>query len=278
MTKLKDKFWMWGYTQGKIPEEIPFVRTPSYCSLETAAQYFGMGNVVFMNGMHNIENINDQHLGYLKNFNRVVCGLPHGENTVQGALKVSEMSLQFPNISGAILDDFLQVGGHPMNIERMRDIRNALKSRNPALELYVVYYSDIDHEDLTPYLEYIDVINLWRWVSTEHFWRAESSPYIIRLKRETGKRIIQGVYLQNYGEAGSSNPSPMDMGLWELQWLKIFNMLSHGITTLQEGHYHILDGCVLLQNGCCGHPAFREQVIWLKNNLDWFLGTNTDRN
>ena len=40
----------------------------------------------------------------------------------------------------------------------MRAIREKLRSANPALEIYVVMYSDVNHLDVTPYLDLIDGI------------------------------------------------------------------------------------------------------------------------
>ena len=41
--------------------------------------------------------------------------------------------------------------------------------------------------------------------------------------------------------------------------------------------YAFLDGCVLLQNGWVGNPEFRDHVVWLKDTLEWFCETTTER-
>ncbi|OQA82990.1 MAG: hypothetical protein BWY31_02985 [Lentisphaerae bacterium ADurb.Bin242] len=270
MTKsIKDKFWMWGYTIESVGAvRIPFVQTPqNYCSLETAADYFGFPNVFFMNGMHSWENV-EKHLSYLSGQGEIICALPHGADAaLDGAEKISRLSLKFPRIKGVVLDDFLQVNGHPTTPELVCELKKRLRSANPALELAVVMYSDGYHKDVRPYLEQIDTIVLWRWVSTEHFWRSELGPLLHKWKADTGKTILHGVYLQNYGEFGD-DIAPMEMELWKLQWMRLFQFLRGG---------NLLDGCVLLQNGFVGHPRFRDQVVWLKESMDWLLGTTSCR-
>ena len=265
----RDKLWMWGYTQEKIGVPVPFTgSTKSFCSLESAAKYFGMNNTVFMNSMHSLDRL-EENLNYIRNSKQVLCGVPHGEqNVLAGAETIGRLSLKFPNIRGIVLDDFLQLSGHPTTPELVRAIREKLRSADPSLEIFVVIYSDLNHLDITPYLDLIDGIILWRWVSTEHFWRAEYGPLLHRFKVNTGKKLLHGVYLQNYGEY-SSAAHPMDLDLWKRQWLRILSSLRDGAG--------FLDGCVLLQNGWVANPEFRDHAVWLKDTLDWFCETTSER-
>ena len=265
----RDKLWMWGYTQEEIGTPLPFTgSSKSFCSLESAARYFGMNNTVFMNSMHSLERM-EENLAFVKDSKQILCGLPHGEaNALAGAEAISRMSLKFPNIKGIVLDDFLQLSGHPTTPELVRSVREKLRSANPKLEIFVVMYSDLNHLDITPYLDLIDGIMLWRWVSTDHFWRAEFPSLLHRFKANYGKKLFHGVYLQNYGEY-SSSAHPIDFELWKLQWMKILASL--------RGKYAFLDGCVLLQNGWVGNPEFRDHAVWLKDTLEWFCETTTER-
>ena len=264
-SQMRDKLWMWGYTQEKVGVPIPFTATTkSYCSLEDAAAYFGMPNTIFMNSMHSLDNL-EKNLDYISGSKNIICGLLHGSEAVlQSAARIRELAGKYP-IKGVVLDDFLQLSGHPTTPELIRKLRETLGNE---LEIYCVIYSDLNHLDITPYLEFIDGIILWRWVSTEHFWRAEFGPLLHRFKEMYGKKLFHGVYLQNYGEY-SSAAAPMDMELWKLQWQKILSAL--------RSPYHHLDGCVLLQNGWVSDFRFRDQVVWLKETLDYFCATTSDR-
>lgn len=271
----RDNFWMWGYTHDKLGARLQSQgETRSYCSLETAVSYFDFSNAVFMNTFHGFDEVEGQ-LPYLGNCKRILCGLPPGMASLEGARRISELSLKFPRICGAVLDDFNQLPGQPGMIaqhkfpspEIIRQVRDNLHSANPSLELHAVQYSDVNHLSLEPYLEYLDGIMMWRWVSTEQFWRGEFFSTLHRLKITTGKIITHGVYIQNYGEYGDI-AHPVDFELWKLQWMKI-------LKALRESPF--LDGCVLLQNGWLSSPAFRDHVVWLKETLDWFFETTSCR-
>ncbi|HCG24431.1 MAG TPA: hypothetical protein DE060_09180 [Lentisphaeria bacterium] len=266
---IRDKFWMWGYTMEHGGMALPFAPAEaSYCSLENAADYFGMPNVIFMNTMHSFDRV-EENLAFLKHSGKIICGLPHGEeNALFGAERISELSEKFPNIHGIVLDDFLQLSGHSTTPELVRRIREKLHTVNPRLEIYVVMYSDMNHLELSPYLELIDGIILWRWISTEHFWRAEFGPLLHRTKVHYQKKLFHGIYLQNYGEY-SSSAHPIDFELWKLQWMRVLTEL--------RSPYAFLDGCVLLQNAWVDNPEFRDHVIWLKETLEWFFHTATER-
>ena len=57
-----NKLWMWGYTLKEIPQACDYVYDPAgaYCSLETAARYFGADNAVFLNTAESLENLNEE--------------------------------------------------------------------------------------------------------------------------------------------------------------------------------------------------------------------------
>ncbi len=266
---IRSKLWMWGYTQEQIGVTVPFSgSSKSHCSLESAADYFGMPNTVFMNSMHTWDRV-EENLAYLKSSQKIICALPHGQQaSIDGARKISELSLRFPQITGVVMDDFLQLSGHPTTHEMVREIKNNLRAANPKLELCVVMYSDLNHLPLEPYLEDIDAIMLWRWVSSEHFWRTELGMLLHRFKVDYGKKLLHGVYLQNYGEHGNV-AAPMDFELWKIQWMRLLKAL--------RSDHAFLDGCVLLQNAWVGNPYFRDHVVWLRETLEWFCQTTSIR-
>ena len=126
---LKDKFWMWGYTQETPGAPVPFSGTSkSWCSLESAADYFGMPKTVFMNSMHSFDRV-EENLALLEKSARILCGLPHGEeNAPAGAARISGLSGKFPNTP--FFDLFLK--------QPVRTVMSFLKSlylpRQPAMQ------------------------------------------------------------------------------------------------------------------------------------------------
>ena len=91
---------------------------------------------------------------------------------------------------------------------------------------------------------------------------------IHRFKEVYKKKLMHGIYIQNYGEF-SSAAHPIDFELWKLQWMKVLSAM--------RGPYAFLDGCVCLQNGWLSNPQFRDHAVWLEETLRWFCGTTTER-
>ena len=124
-------------------------------------------------------------------------GKGRAHESKQEAARISELSTTYPNIAGGILDysfgGFHSRGGTP---QHLKEIRDALRSENPALELHWMNFTtDID-EKWEEYLPYVDVISLW-----------EPSPDRLPNLEETvdrcaevfkGKPIVVGVFLAHY--------------------------------------------------------------------------------
>lgn len=260
--------WVWGYVLDTIPGKCPYVGTSS-CSLETAADYFGAANVVFMNPTHDLDALNDQLFAPIADRGEVLVGLTHGRYA-EAAKKVSEFSLTHPNVTGAVIDDYRDPYGPSAHItaEETKEIRDALRSANPALKLWVVYYSRYDLDDLLPMAPYIDGINYWCWVSTEHYWRYQYPLDLLKMGnlKALNKPVLQGLFLHDYGDSGNAQP----MELLKLQTEKITRSIGTSSTC-------DVKGMVILQNGWLDKPDHREQTVWLHDYLDWFHRTGTVR-
>ena len=266
-----NRYWIWGYVMKNVPEKLPFMQQATYCSLETAASYFGADNTIFCNSFHGIDALGDELLGHIAPSKEIICGLTHGAYA-ESAARVSELSLRYPNITGAIIDDFLDYHGpsYGMTVEQMKRIYENLKTKNPELKLWVVRYSRHPIDEIEPFIDYIDGINWWIWVSTEHYWRYQY-PLDIRALGKYGKPVLQGVFLNNYGEGTNQ---PLDMPLVELQMVKI----TEAMRNTMGGYGHaFVSGCVLLQNGWMGLESHRKQTMWLKDYIAWHIGTTTMR-
>lgn len=270
MNNYKDLF-VWGYVQKTVPSCVPFVLHDSYCSLETACDYMHADSAVFMNSTHNINDLCPDLLHYLDGRN-VVCGLTHGAYK-ECAEKVSLMSLQFPNITGAIIDDFLDEHGRykgpsaGMTPQELKEIRDALRKHNPDLKLYVVRYTRQDPKDLIPYLPYFDVLNLWVWCSTKNYWIANYRDTIAELIELYDKPIMQGLFIHHYGFSNFGESPAMDLDLLETQCERIS----------MELHLGNVNSFCILQNGWFSEITHRKQVQFVKDFVDWHYGTTTDR-
>ncbi|MEN6301346.1 MAG: hypothetical protein ABFD96_01400 [Armatimonadia bacterium] len=264
MSSLQSKAWTWGYViDGAVPGEVPFVGR-SYCSLETAASYLGTPNVVYMNSNHDRATLTPQFLDHVAGCEQVVCGLEHG-HYAEAARQVSQLSLTRPNITGGLIDDYLDFHGPSakMTPEETREVYEGLKSQNDALRLYVVRYTWQDQADLLPYLPYFDVLNLWVWVANTYDWQVRLSAELEKIKQITGKPILLGLFLHDYG--GSGGPMPMDV--LEVQFQKAVAFARSGL----------IEGFVILQSGWLDREEHRPQAQWVQQYLQWAFGTTTTR-
>lgn len=261
---IRDRLWTWGYViEGKAPQKVPFVGLSS-CSLETAAGYIGSPNVVFMNSNHNRNTLAPQCLDRLASCKQVVCALQHGAYQ-ETAAQVSETSKQYQNITGALIDDFRDWHGPSKSItpEEAKAIYDSLKSANPLLRLYVVRYTWQDQGELVPFAPYYDVINLWVWVAKEEAWGEEIDAKIEKIRQLTGKPIVLGLFLHDYGGTGKA----IGMGVLEVQFRKATQFLRDGK----------IEGMVILQSGWFDQEDHRPQIQWMKHYLDWVFGTESTR-
>ena len=283
MISLREKIWIWGYVLDQIPGGMPYTLSgATYCSLETAADYLGSDNLIYMNSRFNSEKVKScssggapvpsdfgdlsdkyfQHIGHSGN---VICCLQNG-NWVESAAKISEFSLTHSNIKGAIFDDFRvpALDETMVSPDKLKEINQALKRHNHEPQLYLVTYSYQDQKELLPYLDHFDVLSFWTWVPSLDYWQREYYFDLMKLKKLTGKPIIQGMYIHDFG-IDSAEPVPFDTFQFIVE--KTYNLVRAGT----------LDGCIIPQNGWFCHRKHRKHIQWLKDYTDWFCDTTTCR-
>ena len=281
-TSLRDKTWTWGYViEGELPAEVPFVSSweqkadkfknkgKSSCSLETGTRYMRTPNTMFLNSHHDIKSLNSKNLAPLSSCKRVVCALTQGDHQgyLDSAKLVSALSKKHPNITGAIIDDFFtsSISESSDGVETLKAINAALKSENPSLKLYVVWYEmwDQNLDKLMPFLPHFDEINFWVWKTNETHWIETVEPQIDKIAKLTGKPITLGLYLFDYG----INVEPMPMNILKLQFIKAAELTKKGK----------IEGFVILQNGWFDQEYARPQIQWVKQYMDWLFDTETVR-
>ncbi len=121
------------------------------------------------------------------------------DTTIREAENLSRLSLDFPNVTGAFIDDtscMFKYDNYGKNIPRQ--IREALHSANPNLKLWVVVYvSQLDEEYWEPLVPYVDVIALF--MSPDDIPDLEAN--VERCSKVfPGKSINVGSYIRQYGE------------------------------------------------------------------------------
>ena len=252
--RMKDFGWIWE-GQGLDPDVYP-----SIYGVGEGASYFGLDRACYM--FHPNNDLAMQKLSHLK---EIVCDISKWkwrrtedggtanwvdaspESVKAEARNVSRLSMNYPNITGAIHDDMKGlIAREKYDPEDYSRIYKALKIDNPNLKLWsVVYTHELNPADWEGYTPYMDVVNLW-------VWNARDLPKLgenLRLCREIfpGKPIIIGCYLRSYPD---NSPVPMD--LLKHQWNLVLDRLKKGEIT----GYSIL-GTVLID----GH---QEQAQWVR--------------
>jgi hypothetical protein len=249
MSTFRDVGWVWeghGFDPGL---------EPSIYGVGEGAAYFGLRRANFM--FHRNNTIN---LAKLRHLDAVVPEISkwkwveiapesakHGwgfanwrdcnpETVRQEAANLSSVSLEFPNVTGALIDDtsgIFKYDGY--NAGWTQQVSAALHSANPALKLWLVVYThELGLPQWLSFLPYMDIANLWVWKYQdlphieEHVARcAEVFP---------GKEIILGTYIRDYP---ASIGVPLD--LLRLQYETILRLYEKG----KIAGYSILGACLI---------------------------------
>ena len=275
--KNREKFWVWGYILDQVPGKAMFVDEPTRCSLETGVRYMGCEGAFWMNSLHGLEALCDEQLRRLEGIPNLICGLTHIETNGPGlggwkmlyreaAERISELSLKYPAVTGAVVDDFLEASGPSKDIspEYLHEVNAALKSKNPKLKLYVVQYLTIQDpvQCLQPFKDDIDGLSVWNWYPTEYFWKALYEVEVRRLRAAyPDKEIIQGQFIHDFG----GKTGPMAMEQVEMQCEHICEQLDLGR----------IDGWCLLQSGFFSQQNHRRQAEYVRNFWNWYCDTRT---
>ena len=199
-TELNDQIWVWGGPTAQ------WGGTMDDDGLLKGAQYFGARNVLYVYGPHS-----DTMLSLLKPFDKVVCQI--GSNcrnpeavpadTVVEAEQLSALSRRYPNVVGAVVDDF-DTGSEKFSADKLAGIQRALRKHNPKFKLFVVTYTMKRHSGCEDLLPYIDVVTLWVWKQDE---LATLDADLQRIQAEfPGKPVHMGVYLHDYGQTKAAMP------------------------------------------------------------------------
>ncbi len=136
-------------------------------------------------------------------------GNSHGDFKYTQKMKiVRKLADQFPNFEGIMLDDMTTVsvdqGFKPEHIAALKKLMPG--SYNQQVKLWgVVYTMNLDDsrkmnrlEKLVPYIDQLDVINLWVWHGSDI---PKIPAYVdICRNRFPDKPIVLGLYMYNYGE------------------------------------------------------------------------------
>ncbi len=212
--------------------------------------------------------LSESQMRLLADIPEVYCALEHG-NRDESARRIAELSLKYKNIKGINLDDFNN--GDPATAitpEELKQLRAKIRKINPDLKIAVVTYAHFPVEkQIKPFAESIDIVSRWCWTASQDYW--DNYEKDIRAVREAlgpGKKIIQGIYIHDFGSGMNSQyPVPLEV-------------FKKSIRTICHATYDgLIDGFIIPQAGWFSAETHYEHISWMKNYLSWFEGTSTAR-
>ena len=202
----EENLWVWGgptpYWGGSMADD----------TLVRGARYFDAKNGVYVYGPTD-EKMMRIHSG----FKRILCqvngncrtpGAQRGMSDEANAEELSRLSLEFPNIVGAMCDDVAVKFRGTVPPEAFEARRRGLTKYNDQLKMYgVIYVHELEHKDFSAILPYLDVVNLWFWNMDEIL---DYDRYLLLCQeRFPGKPILQGIFLHDYGISDAGAPPPL---------------------------------------------------------------------
>ena len=200
-----DKVWVWG---GPTPS---WGGSMADDTLVRGADYFGAENVVYVYGP-----TTDKMLDLHSKYKKMLCQI-NATCRTEGALAnteeenaelLSHLSLKYPNIVGAMCDDYTVTSTKIVLPERFEKLYAALKKHNAALKLYgVVYVHELGRRKFRLIQPYIDVINLWHWNKEEIL---DIDKNIATCQQDfPGKPVLLGIFIHDYGCASCGTPTEL---------------------------------------------------------------------
>jgi hypothetical protein len=259
MTTMSDVGWVW--------EGQPAYRDfpPSIYGLGEGCEYFGLSQAYYL-----YHGNNETALTKLAGVRQVLCDIsfwrPRKLQTAEGEIgwgvghdkslatvleqagAVSRLSRQFPNVAGALFDDFIgAVDGGGYSFADCASIRDTLKADNPDLKLYTTTYThEVSAGRWEPYVSLVDGVFLWVWESAD---LCQLDEYVRQCRDLVGdKPLILGCYLRDYP---AEMPVPMDR--LQYQWERIPGYLEQGL----------VDGYCILGAYLIDHQP--EQAEWVRD-------------
>ena len=164
MATVRDRLWIWGHEANSF---TAFKAPPSRITPTEACHYMGIPNCIMVVFADKPEPPFDQHALAMSTLDRVVWSVigdaGSRRNDKQSDLQaVLDVAAKYPNIKGAILDDFFRHGnpwGTPRyTVEQFAALQKGLHAG--GLDLWVVLYQAELANPIQGYLDLCDVITL----------------------------------------------------------------------------------------------------------------------
>ena len=216
MAKLRDRFWIWGQDPGchhLNPNGDNSYNLPGTNLMDSreGCDFLGISRCCRVTMWTGPFPPFDGEAEKIKDLDEVVWsaigagGVKQHNDDKSDLDEVLRMAEIYPNVSGAVLDDFFtsvefadtKPARHSVaSISNMRDRLHGFEKRK--LELWMVWYSYQLDFDVQDYIDLTDVVTLWTWKGSD---LVDLDRHMERvLERAPTKRRFAGCYMWNYGE------------------------------------------------------------------------------
>ena len=255
MPKLRDKLWIWGHEAGSHSKTaqrsgwggIP----PSRMTPAEAAFYMGIQRAVMVVFDNLPRPPFDQHAKAFSPLAEVVWSIlgdmsstrNDGQSDLEEVLRIAA---KYPNVTGAMMDDFFKEGVPRYSEQALVEIRNRLRHGPRPLDLWMVLYDYQLSLPLGPFPDLCDVITFWTWKGSE-LARLEENFNRFEALCPRARRVL-GCYMWNYGE---KKPLAVDQMQHQCDLARRW---------LAEGR---IDGVIFLASCICDLDL--EAVEWTRN-------------
>jgi len=258
MSTVRDKLWLFGAPIiERRGERAGGPQEHRMTALEGAC-YLGLPNSLFVTQHNFPEPPFDSYARPLMCLKQVVWSILGDSRSDRNDLEeVLKIAAKFPNIVGAIMDDFFK---HPsregpvarFTLEQTEEFRERLHNGPRKLDLWVVLYAHQLGLPSEEHLRRCDVVTFWNWWGREIKHLEANLP---RLEARAGdRRKMLGCYFNDWGGTEEGGDGSLALDLMKHQ-------CELGLRWLKEGR---LDGMIFLGNPVCGMGL--ETVEWTR---DW---------
>jgi len=253
MSLIRDHLWLWAHEAGSHNGQ--FGLGSSSIGPAEAAGYLGIDNVIMVAFGGRPEPPFAPHAAPLRHLSRVVWSIVGDSSSKRNDQlpdldEVLALAAEFPNVTGAIMDDFFHAPDDRGAVARysvadVAGFREKLHRAARPLDLWVVLYSHDLDRPVAHHLAQADVVTFWTWQSRDlaalpdNFARAETlAPHA---------RKVLGCYMWDYGPG---QPMPLD---------RMIHQCETGLRWLRDGR---IEGMILLASCICDLGL--ETVEWAR--------------
>jgi len=217
--KLRDCIWIWGHPAGSHDKRWGIEPMHSRMTPCESAYYLGARNCIVVCYENKPEPPFDQEAMALDSLNETIWsvvgdgGSDSNAETLGHLDEILRISQKYPNIKGAIFDDFFcDERMKEYTVEKIAEVRRRLHEA-PAgkLDLWVVVYNNGLDKAKEEYLEHFDGITYWTWYGQDIEKFEEN--YNLMRKKCAGKRLLLGCYLYDYGNKKQMTKEQMEFQL-----------------------------------------------------------------